>query len=73
MAQTDQPGSGLERDGMHVPHLAGPLDALAEPFNFSLGGAGQATMDTFLQPIGDSAAQQIWSDFGSRGSVSVAP
>ncbi|ASK89829.1 hypothetical protein SPHFLASMR4Y_03097 [Sphingorhabdus sp. SMR4y] len=71
--RSNQPGSGLQRDGVHVAGFSGALDAFAKALDFSLGGACQAAVHTSLQAIGDTAPEQVWSDVGSRQSICVAP
>ncbi|VWX59546.1 conserved hypothetical protein [Sphingorhabdus sp. 109] len=58
---------------MHVTGLSCALDAFAQPPDFSLGGACQAAVHTFLQTIGDTASEQVRSDVRCRRSICLAP
>ncbi|WP_461454694.1 hypothetical protein [Parasphingorhabdus sp.] len=69
---SDQSCSGLERYRMHVPGLAGSLDALAEVLDLTFGSTSQATMYTFLQAVSDPSSEQVRSDIRCRRSEHIA-
>ncbi|MEJ6594922.1 hypothetical protein [Parasphingorhabdus sp.] len=70
---SNQPGSGLQRDGMHVTGLARARDAFAQSLDLALGSVRQFAVHAFLQAMGDTAPEQVWTDVRCWRSICVAP
>ena len=70
---SNQPGSGLQGDGMHVTGLSCALDAFTQPIDLELGGIGQFAVNTLLQAIGNTAAQQVRANVRDLRSIGIAP